>query len=71
MGGRKSRGVWDGPVHTTIFKLDDPQGLLYSAGNSAQCYMATWVGGESRGEWMHACVWLSRSAVHLKLSRHG
>lgn len=46
-------------THTTVFKLEDPQGLLYSAGNSAQCYMAAWVGGESRGEWMYVCVWLS------------
>ena len=24
--------------------------LLYSAGNSAQCYVAAWMGGEFRGE---------------------
>ena len=26
------------------------------------------MGGEYRGKWIHACVWLSYSAVHLKLS---
>ena len=27
--------------------------LLYSTGNSAQCYVAAWMGGESGGEWIH------------------
>ena len=44
--------------------------LLYSTGNPAQCYVAAWMGGESGGEWIHAYVWLSRFAVHLKLSQH-
>ena len=26
---------------------------LYITGNSAQCYMATWMGGELMGEWIH------------------
>ena len=31
--------------------------LLYSTGNSAQCYLAAWMGGEFRGEWRHVlCV---------------
>ena len=44
--------------------------LLYSTANSAQCYVAAWMGGEFGGEWMHVYVWLSGSAVHLKLSQH-
>ena len=44
--------------------------LLYNTGNSAQCYVAAWMGGESGGEWIHVYVWLSRFAVHLKLSQH-
>ena len=28
--------------------------LLYSTGNSAQCYVLVWVGGEFGGEWTHA-----------------
>ena len=27
--------------------------LLYRAGNSAQCYVAAWMGGEPGGEWIH------------------
>ena len=27
--------------------------LLYSTGNSAQCYVAVWMGGEFGGEWIH------------------
>ena len=26
MGGRDSSGVWDGHVHTAIFKIDNQQG---------------------------------------------
>ena len=44
--------------------------LLYSTENSAQCYMAAWMGGEFGGEWIHVHVWLSPFAVHLKLSQH-
>ena len=44
--------------------------LLYSTGNSAQCYVAAWMGGECGGEWIHVYVWLSHFAVHLKLSQH-
>ena len=30
--------------------------LLYSTGNSAQCYVAAWMGGEFGGEWIQVCV---------------
>ena len=33
--------------------------LLDSTGNSAQWYMAVWMGGEFGGEWIHVYVWLS------------
>ena len=42
--------------------------LLYSTGNSAQCYAAAWMGEGCGGEWIHVYVWLSPSATHLKLS---
>ena len=42
--------------------------LLYSTGNSAQCYMADWMGGEFGGEWIRVYAWLSCFAVHLKLA---
>ena len=44
--------------------------ILYSTGNSAQCYVAAWVGGGFGGEWIHVYVWLSHFAIHLKLSQH-
>ena len=40
--------------------------LLSSTGNSAQCYMAAWMGGEFVGEWIHVYVWLSHFPVHPK-----
>ena len=43
--------------------------LLYSTWNSAQCYVASWMGGESGEERIQAYVWLSPFAVHLKLSQ--
>ena len=42
--------------------------LLYSTGNSAQCCVAAWMGGEFGGEWIHVYVWLSPFGVHLKLT---
>ena len=30
--------------------------LLYGTWNSAQCYMAAWMGGESGGEWKHVYI---------------
>ena len=35
------------------FKLITNKDRLYSTGNSAQCYVVTWMGGELGGEWMH------------------
>ena len=43
--------------------------LLDSTGNSAQCHVAAWMGGEFGGEWIPVYVWLSAFAVHLKLSQ--
>ena len=44
--------------------------LLYSTGNSAQCYVAAWMEEGFGGEWIHVYAWLSPFAVHLKLSQH-
>ena len=43
--------------------------LLCSTGNSAQCYVAAWMGDESRREGIPVYLWLNLSAVHLKLSQ--
>ena len=39
--------------------------LLYSIGNSAQCYVAAWMGGELRE--MDTYICMSSFVVHLKL----
>ena len=44
--------------------------LLYSTRNSAQGYVAVWVGGELGEEWIHGYACLSPLALHLKLSQH-
>ena len=44
--------------------------LLYNTWKSAQCYVAAWMGGKFRGEWIHLYIWLSPFAVHHKLSHH-
>ena len=48
--GQDSYRVWDGHVHTAMFKMDNQQGPMYSTGNSAQYYVAAWMGGEFGGE---------------------
>ena len=44
--------------------------LLYSTGNSAQYYVAAWMGEEFGGEWILVYVWLNPSVLHLKLSQY-
>ena len=39
--------------------------LLYSSGNSTQCYTAAQMRGEFGGEWIHVYVWLNSFAVHF------
>ena len=60
MEGWESYGVWDWHVHTAILKMEN-KNLPYSKGNSAQCFVAAWIGGEFGGEWIHVYVWLSPS----------
>ena len=44
--------------------------LWYSTGNSAQCYVAAWMGGEFEGEQIHVYVLMSSFAIHIKLAQH-
>ena len=44
LGERVSLGVWDERVHSVIFKWIANKDLLYSTQNSAQCYVAAWMG---------------------------
>ena len=58
-------------MYTLIYlKWKNNKDLLYSTGNSAQYYVAAWMGGEFGGEWIHVNVWLSHPALQLKLSQH-
>ena len=69
MDGRDSEFGMD--MYTLLyFKWMTNKDLLYSTGNSAQCYMAAWMGGEFGGEWIHVHVWLGPFAVYHKLSQH-
>ena len=47
--------------------LGNQYGPTYSTENSAQCYVAAWMGGECGREWTHVYVRLRPFAVHLKL----
>ena len=49
--------------------MGNQKDLLYSTGNSAQCYVAVWMGEKFGGEWTHIYVWLSPFTVHLKISQ--
>ena len=51
------------------FKWITNKDLLCSTGNSAQCHVAAWKGGEFGGEWIHVYLWLSPFTVQLKLSQ--
>ena len=46
------------------------QHKTYCTAQGILSYVTDWMEGESGGEWIHVCVWLSPFAVHLKLSQH-
>ena len=68
MRGGDSQGAWDQHEHTALFEMENQQGPTVSSGNSAQCYIAAWMGGEIGGEWLQVYVRPSLFAVYLKLS---
>ena len=44
-------------MYTSLyFKKITNKDLLNSTGDSAQCYVAAWMGGEFGGEWIHVYV---------------
>ena len=51
-GGKDSQGVWDGHGHMLYVTWRTSKDLLSSTGNSAQCHVAAWTGGEFGGEWI-------------------
>ena len=44
--------------------------LVHSTWDSAQSYVAAWMGGEFGGKWIHVYVGLSPFVAHLKLSQY-
>ena len=50
------------------FKWITNKDLLDSTGNSAQCYVAAWMGEEFRGEKLLVYMWPSPFTACLKLS---
>ena len=65
MGGRIGIDMYT----LLCFKWITTKDRLYSTEDPTQCYVVAWMGGEFGGEWIHVCVWLSPSVVHLKLSQ--
>ena len=54
-------------VYTRLYlKWITNKDLLNSTWNSAQCYVAAWMGREFGEEWIHVCIWLSLFTIHLK-----
>ena len=70
MGGRDSWEFGTDMYTLLCLKWITNKDLLCSTWNSAQCYVAAWMGEEFGGEWIHGYVWLNHLAVHLKLSQH-
>ena len=52
----KGQGVWDDHVHTLFLEWITNKDLLHSTWNSAQCYVAAWMGVGFGREWIHALV---------------
>ena len=58
-------------MHTLLYlKWITNKDLLYSTGNSAQCYVAAWMEEGFGEEWIRVYGWLSPFTVSLKLSQH-
>ena len=53
------REFWMAMYTQLYLKQITNKDLLYSTGNSAQCYVAAYIEGEFGGEWIHVYVWLS------------
>ena len=71
--GRNSQATWDGHAHTAISKMDNQQGPTVQPRELCSMFCGSLdgrgVAGEFRGERIYVYVWLSCSAVHLKLSQ--
>ena len=50
LGERDSWGVWEGHVHSVVFKMDNQQGPIVQHMELSQWYVAAWMGGKFGGE---------------------
>ena len=57
-GRRDKLGVWDSNIHTTIYKIDNQQGPLYSPGNYIQYLVITYNGKESKKEYIYMYIYM-------------
>ena len=55
-GGRHSGGLWDGCVHTAIFKMDHQQGPPIQHTGLWSVLRGSPEGGEFGGEWVRVCT---------------
>ena len=49
-------GDWNWCIHATIYKKITNKSLLYSTGKSTQYSVMTYIGMESKKEWIYMCV---------------
>ena len=54
--GERIVGEFRIDMNTLLYSKWITKNLLYSTGNSAQCYVATWMGGKFGREWI--CVYV-------------
>ena len=69
MRGKDKSEWWYEHTHTTIYKIDNQQGILYSTVNSIQ-YSVIPSKRKELKEWIYVYVELNHSAVHLKLTQY-
>ena len=67
--GRDRQGVWDGPVHTAVLKMDNQQGPPVQHRKLCPASRGRLAGGASGGEGVHVHVRLGRFTVHLTPSQ--
>ena len=60
MGGEEDRESGKDMYTLLYLKWITNKDLLYSTWNSAQYYVAAWMGGEFEGEWIHVYIRLNQ-----------
>ena len=60
MKGSDMQGIWGRLYSPPHLKWIINKGLLNSTGNSTECYMAAWMGGECVGTWIHTYMCMAK-----------